>query len=62
MVESDWGKWVVKSAFGIVKHGGPRGDFDHNFFGRVSHGPRPRPIMLWSRGREDLAFAFALCF
>ncbi|CAL8990689.1 unnamed protein product [Prunus brigantina] len=22
MVESDWGKWVVKSAFGIVKHGG----------------------------------------
>ncbi|CAL8996867.1 unnamed protein product [Prunus brigantina] len=22
MVESDWGKWVVQSAFGIVKHGG----------------------------------------
>ncbi|CAL9020676.1 unnamed protein product [Prunus brigantina] len=22
MVESDRGKWVVKSAFGIVKHGG----------------------------------------
>ncbi|CAL8993071.1 unnamed protein product [Prunus brigantina] len=22
MVESDQGKWVVKSAFGIVKHGG----------------------------------------
>ncbi|CAL8992601.1 unnamed protein product, partial [Prunus brigantina] len=22
MVESEWGKWVVQSAFGIVKHGG----------------------------------------
>ncbi|CAL2270632.1 unnamed protein product [Prunus armeniaca] len=22
VVEPDWGKWVVKSAFGIVKHGG----------------------------------------
>ncbi|CAL9005437.1 unnamed protein product [Prunus brigantina] len=22
MVESEWGKWAVKSAFGIVKHGG----------------------------------------
>ncbi|CAL9024989.1 unnamed protein product [Prunus brigantina] len=31
--------------------------FDHSIFGRVSHGPRPRPIVPWSRGREDPAFA-----
>ncbi|CAL9020718.1 unnamed protein product, partial [Prunus brigantina] len=36
--------------------------FDHNIFGRALHGPRPRPIRLWSRGREDPAFVFALCF
>ncbi|CAL9017897.1 unnamed protein product [Prunus brigantina] len=24
LVESEWGKWVVQSAFGIVKHGGER--------------------------------------
>ncbi|CAL9024360.1 unnamed protein product [Prunus brigantina] len=34
--------------------------FDHNIFGRALHGPRPRPTRLWSRGREDPAFAFAL--
>ncbi|CAL9005123.1 unnamed protein product, partial [Prunus brigantina] len=36
--------------------------FNHNIFGRALHGPRPRPIRLWSRGREDPAFVFALCF
>ncbi|CAL8993877.1 unnamed protein product [Prunus brigantina] len=23
--------------------------FDHSIFGRVSHGPRPRPIMPWHK-------------
>ncbi|CAL9020848.1 unnamed protein product [Prunus brigantina] len=74
IVESDRGKWVVKSAFGIVKHG-VRGitslngawdleatwRFNHSIFGRVSYGLRPRPIIPRSRGREDSAFT-SFCF
>ncbi|CAL8990115.1 unnamed protein product, partial [Prunus brigantina] len=82
MVEPDLGKWVVKSAFGIVKHGGVtpinpvRGitslneawdpeatwRFNHSIFGRVSYDLRLRPIILWSRGREDSVFAAFLLF
>ncbi|CAL9020585.1 unnamed protein product [Prunus brigantina] len=28
--------------------------FDHIIFGRASHGPWPRPIMLWRHGREEV--------
>ncbi|CAL9020641.1 unnamed protein product, partial [Prunus brigantina] len=47
MVESDWGKWAVKSPFGIVKHGGE---------GKMLDKTQPFPFMNRCPGREEVPF------
>ncbi|CAL9017842.1 unnamed protein product [Prunus brigantina] len=55
---------VVRGTTSLNGAWGPEATWlsDHSILGRVSYGPRPRPIRLWSRGRANPAFVFSLFF